>query len=213
MAQPTAEIRAERRRLRALRSGLPRAERTAAESAIAAALRRLRVFRPGRRVAAYLAMPGEASVARAIAAALDAGAEIYLPQVASRRFRRMRFVRLQPDCRLRRNASAFGILEPAGTVGCLPPSRLDVILVPTLGFDREGNRLGMGAGFYDRALRRRRERDRAWRRPRLVGIAFACQETARIEPSPWDVALDLVVTEREVIAPRRRAPPRQEDRA
>jgi len=206
MVQPTAEIRAERRRLRALRLGLPRGDRIAAESAIVAALSRLHIFRRGRRIAVYLAMPGEVSVAGAITAALDSGAEIYVPQVTSRRLRRMRFVRLQRDCRLRPNASAFGILEPvAGAVGWLPPPCLDVILVPTVGFDRVGNRLGMGAGFYDRALRHRRDRARAWRRPRLVGIAFATQELANIEPSEWDVALDLIVTEREIIVPGRGA--------
>jgi 5-formyltetrahydrofolate cyclo-ligase len=61
----------------------------------------------------------------------------------------------------------------------------------------------MGAGYYDRALRHRRERSRRWRRPRLVGLAFACQELESIVPSPWDVALDVVVTEREVILPGR----------
>lgn len=205
MAQPTEQTRAERRRLRALRLGLPRAERVAAESAIAATLQRLRVFRAGRRVAVYLSMPGEASIAAAIASAAAAGAELYVPRVTSRRSRRMRFERLRPDGRLRRNAAAFGILEPADRRrDWLPTSHLDVVLVPTLGFDRRGNRLGMGAGFYDRALRRRR--DRAWRRPRLIGIAYACQELAAIEPSDWDVALDLVVTEREVIVPRRGLP-------
>ena len=215
MAQPTAEIRAERRRLRALRLGMPRPERVAAEGAILAALRRLHVFRPGRRVAAYLAMPGEVGLAGAIAEALESGTEIYVPRLASRRRGRMRFVRLRPDCPLRPNAAAFGILEPAASSGeWLPPRCLDVILVPLVGFDREGNRLGMGAGYYDRALRRRRDRDRAWRRPRLVGIAFSCQETARIDPSPWDVALDLVVTDRETIIPRREAAARpQEDPA
>jgi len=206
MAQPTAEIRAERRRLRALRLGLSRAERVAAEAAILAALRRLYVFRPGRRVAAYLAMPGEVSLAGAITEALESGTEIYVPQLASRRRGRMRFVRLRPDCPLRPNAAGFGILEPAASSGeWLPPRCLDVILVPLVGFDREGNRLGMGAGYYDRALRARRDRTRSWRRPRLVGIAFACQEVARIVPASWDVALDLIVTEREIIAPRREA--------
>ncbi len=206
MAKPTAEIRAERRRLRALRLGLPSAERIAAESAILAALKRLHVFRPGRRVAVYLAMPGEASIAGAIPVALESRAAIYVPQVTSRRQGRMRFVRMRRDCPLRPNTAAFGILEPAdGVREWLPPPRLDVILVPLVGFDRGGNRLGMGAGYYDRALRQRRDRDRAWRRPRLVGIAFACQEIGRIEPSPWDVALDLIVTEREIIIPRRNA--------
>jgi len=204
MAQPTAETRAERRRLRALRLGLPRAERVAAEAAILAALKRLRVLRRGRRVAVYLAMPGEVSLAGAIAAAFDCGADVYVPRLTSRRHGRMRFVRLRRDCRLRPNAAAFGILEPAGgTRGWLPPAHLDAILVPLVGFDRQGNRLGMGAGYYDRALRRLRNRDRPWRRPRLVGIAFGCQETTRIEPAPWDVALDLVVTEKEVIVCRR----------
>jgi 5-formyltetrahydrofolate cyclo-ligase len=206
MAQPTAEIRAERRRLRALRLSLPRADRLAAERAIVATLRRLHVFRRGRRVAVYLAMPGEASLAGALATALPSGAEIFVPRVTSRRLGRMRFVRLRHDCALRPNASAFGIMEPVRDTGeWLPPQRLDVILVPVVGFDRDGNRLGMGAGYYDRALRRRRERTRTWRRPRLIGIAFACQEIARIEPSPWDVALDCVVTEREVVVPRRPA--------
>jgi 5-formyltetrahydrofolate cyclo-ligase len=206
MAQPTAEIRAERRRLRALRLGLSRADRIGAESAIAAALGRLRIFRRGRRVAVYLAMPGEASLAGVIATALDAGTEVYVPQVTSRRLGQMRFARLRRNCALRPNESAFGILEPAGAAGeRMPPGRLDVILVPLVGFDRAGNRLGMGAGYYDRALRLRRDRTRSWRRPRLVGIAFACQEVARIEPSSWDVALDLIVTEREIITPHRKA--------
>ena len=212
MAQPTAETRAERRRLRALRLALPPAERVAAEAAILAALKRLRLFRRGRRVAVYLAMPGEVDLAGAMAVAFESGTEIYVPQLTSRRRGRMRFVRLRRDCRLRPNAAAFGILEPAGgTRDSLPPAHLDAVLVPLVGFDRQGNRLGMGAGYYDRALHRLRDRDRAWRRPRLVGIAFGCQETGRIEPAPWDVALDLIVTEKEIVVPRRSAAARQQE--
>jgi 5-formyltetrahydrofolate cyclo-ligase len=65
----------------------------------------------------------------------------------------------------------------------------------------------MGAGFYDRALRMLQDRSRRWRRPRLVGVAFACQELPAIEASSWDVPLDLVVTEQEVIRPVRSLPP------
>jgi 5-formyltetrahydrofolate cyclo-ligase len=204
MAQPTEEIRAERRRLRALRLALPRPRRVAAERAIIAALRRLRVFRRGRRVAVYLAMPGEVSLAGALPGALRLGVELYAPQIRSRRLLHMRFVRLRRGARLRSNA--FGIEEPAAAERqWSPPGRLDLVLVPVVGFDRDGNRLGMGAGFYDRALRQRRNRARHWRRPRLVGLAFACQEVAGIEPATWDVPLDLVVTEREIIVPRRAA--------
>jgi 5-formyltetrahydrofolate cyclo-ligase len=57
----------------------------------------------------------------------------------------------------------------------------------------------MGAGFYDRALRRRVERTQPWRRPRLIGVAYAVQQVDRLERQPWDVPLDLVVTERGVL--------------
>jgi 5-formyltetrahydrofolate cyclo-ligase len=80
---------------------------------------------------------------------------------------------------------------------------IDVVVLPVVGFDRRGNRLGMGAGYYDRALRRRQDAARAWRRPLLVGVAFACQELPAIPASPWDVPLDLIVTERGIIAPVR----------
>jgi 5-formyltetrahydrofolate cyclo-ligase len=108
----------------------------------------------------------------------------------------MSFVPLQCGAPLRRNA--FGIEEPAGhaRVALLT---LDAVLVPLVAFDARGHRLGMGAGFYDRALRRRLDGRQTFRRPRLIGVAYAIQQAAAIERAPWDVALDLVVTERGVI--------------
>jgi len=91
----------------------------------------------------------------------------------------------------------FGIAEPLhGSRGRIPVRHLDSILVPLVGFDRHGHRLGMGAGFYDRALHPRLDRTQPFRRPRLIGIAYSMQQVDRLEPAPWDVALDLVVTER-----------------
>jgi 5-formyltetrahydrofolate cyclo-ligase len=74
-----------------------------------------------------------------------------------------------------------------------------------LGFDRDGTRLGSGAGYYDRLLSFRRLREH-WRRPLLVGLAFSCQEIPRIEPAAHDVPLDAIVTEKGVIAFPPRAP-------
>ncbi len=71
--------------------------------------------------------------------------------------------------------------------------------MPLVGFDSCGHRLGMGAGFYDRALRPRLDRTQSFRRPRLIGIAYSVQQVERLEPAPWDVALDLVVTERGIL--------------
>jgi 5-formyltetrahydrofolate cyclo-ligase len=198
MAQPSPETRAARRKLRALRLALSPAERSAAEQAIADSLRRMGVFRRGRRVAVYLAMPGEVNLEPMIAAAWRAGCRLFVPRVTSRRRGAMRFVPLDPGTRFR--ANCYGIAEPESSLpGGAPPLTLDTILLPVVGFDRLGNRLGMGAGYYDRALRHRRDPGRRWRRPRLVGLAFACQQTDDIVPSRWDVPLDAVVTEREVI--------------
>jgi 5-formyltetrahydrofolate cyclo-ligase len=206
MAQPSPETRAARRKLRALRLALSSAERSAAEQAIAASLRRTGVFRRGRRVAVYLAMPGEVNLEPMIAAAWRAGCRLFVPQVTSRRRGAMRFVPLDPGTRFRTNC--YGIAEPESpTLDRVPPLTLDTILMPVVGFDRCGNRLGMGAGYYDRALRHRRDPGRRWRRPRLVGLAFACQQTDDIVPSRWDVPLDAVITEREVIVAGRASSP------
>ncbi len=66
------------------------------------------------------------------------------------------------------------------------------MLLPLLGFDRRGGRLGMGGGYYDRAFAFRRDRPAP---PRLVGIGFACQELPDLAAESWDVALDAVATE------------------
>jgi 5-formyltetrahydrofolate cyclo-ligase len=203
MAQSTPEIRALRRSLRALRRSLPYDERLTAERAIHCSLRRMNLLRRGYRVAVYLAMPGEVNLQPSIEAAWNAGCILYVPRVASRRRCTMHFVSLLPGARLRQNA--YGVAEPVTSASARVDSRhLDAILMPVVGFDRNGNRLGMGAGYYDRALRHLRDGSRRWRRPRLVGIAFACQQVERIVPSAWDIPLDFVVTERGTVVPDRR---------
>lgn len=201
MAQPTTEVRATRRRLRELRLALGPAERAAAERAILATLLRLGVFRCGAHVALYLPMRGEVDVRPCFEVARRHGSHLYVPRVVNRRRRQMLFAPWIDDGAHRTNA--FGILEPGSAAGARPVIGLDSVVLPLVGFDSSGNRLGMGAGFYDRALRRRLDRSAAWRRPRLIGVAYACQQLPVIPASPWDVPLDLVITERGVIVPGR----------
>jgi 5-formyltetrahydrofolate cyclo-ligase len=202
MAQRSRQVADERQRLRGLRRALTGQERRAAERRITATLRRLGCTARGRRVAVYLARDGEVDLAGLIRAARRAGARLYAPHITSRRRRTMRFLPLRDDRALRRNW--YGIDEPVHDPALgIAPGRLDVILTPLVGFDRNGHRLGMGAGYYDHALRRRLAGVGAWRRPRLIGVAFACQETGTIAAAPWDVPLDLVVTERGVLRPAR----------
>ena len=82
--------------------------------------------------------------------------------------------------------AGFGTLAPSELAPHVEP---DVIVMPLLGFDAHGTRLGYGGGYYDRTLAK------LTKRPRLVGLAFAAQEVADIPHQPHDVPLDAVVTE------------------
>ncbi|HEX9772177.1 MAG TPA: 5-formyltetrahydrofolate cyclo-ligase [Steroidobacteraceae bacterium] len=200
MAQRSQQLSDERRRLRRLRRTLPARERLSAERRITASLRALGLLVRGRRVAVYLAADGEVDLDGLIRVARHAGVRLYAPRVTSIRRRSMAFVPLPADAPMTRNR--YGIAEPTVSLARrLAPPHLDTVIAPLVGFDRLGHRLGMGAGFYDRALRRRLATGRAWRRPRFVGVAFACQETSTLSAAAWDVPLDLVVTERGVLRP------------
>jgi 5-formyltetrahydrofolate cyclo-ligase len=196
-------LRELRRQLRAGRRALPDAERRVHDRAIRASLSRLGVWQRGRRVAAFLSMPGEVDLRPCFSAAWQRGVRLYVPHIVSRRDGRMAFVPLEAGAVVRGNM--FGIAEPLhGSRGRLPVRHFDTILVPLVGFDAQGHRLGMGVGFYDRALRPRLDRTHPFRRPRLIGIAYSIQQVDQLVPAPWDVALDLVVTERGIL----RFPPR-----
>lgn len=83
----------------------------------------------------------------------------------------------------------FGVMEPPDQAAILTP---DLVLTPLLAFDRRGNRLGYGAGFYDRTFTALRERGTD---PLRLGLAFAAQEVDEVPSETSDVALDAIITE------------------
>ncbi len=91
----------------------------------------------------------------------------------------------------------YGILEPKRSGAPLPINTLDVILLPLLGFDRKGNRLGMGGGYYDRALKQLGHQ--LSQRPLLIGVAHSFQELDSINPDPWDIPMNAILTDQEFI--------------
>lgn len=179
-----------REALRAARAGLSPTERRLSAARIAAHISQAGWLRPDLRVALYAAMPEEIDTAPLIALALRRGACVFLPRIESHRDRRMTFSPPGPHRRINR----YGIPEP-DTPLRINAAALQIVFLPLVGFDLQGHRLGMGAGYYDRALAFRRRR-RAWLGPRLIGIAHSCQQVEAIVPSPTDVPLDAVVTER-----------------
>ncbi len=180
-----------RRALRERRRALGEAQRTRLSRRICREL--LKAIGPaarGRHIAAYAALPEEADLAVALAALDGRGAHLYLPRIRSYRRRQLAFASAAAG----RRTNRYGIGEPAGTAREIRASQLDVVLVPLVGFDASGTRLGLGGGYYDRAFAFRRHRG-ALSRPRLIGIAFACQQVDALPSAAHDVRLDAVVTE------------------
>ena len=76
-------------------------------------------------------------------------------------------------------------------------NRFDTIFIPIVAFDRKGARIGMGAGYYDRALASLSHQVST--RPKLIGLAHHFQEQRDLNPEPWDIPLDAILTDREFI--------------
>jgi 5-formyltetrahydrofolate cyclo-ligase len=91
----------------------------------------------------------------------------------------------------------YGIAEPERTAPRIAVRQLDAILLPLVGVDAHGTRLGSGAGFYDRCLHHLRA-GRRWRRPRLIGVAYEFQRVAALTAGAWDVPLDALLTEKDL---------------
>jgi len=143
-------------------------------------------------IASYLPYNGEIS-AHAIHKA-QMNANLFLPRINSFHRSSMQF----HSANNKLNINKFGIYEPIATEPPKAISSFDIILIPLVAFDRKGNRLGMGGGFYDRALAFRKQR-RFIKRPLLVGLAHHFQEIEAINAESWDIPLDAVLTDQELI--------------
>ena len=190
-AQPYLLVKsALRGQLRRARRALTIAEHRQRSYRAAAAILRATSFKCGARVAIYLPFDGETNTAPLLAAAARRGVRLFVPVVVDLRHRRLRFLPLSGKTR----RGVYGISVPHRSGRALGPRWFDMIVVPLVGVDRGGRRLGMGGGFYDRALAFRRGRLH-WRGPRLIGLCFDCQTADSICADPWDLRLDSVATE------------------
>jgi 5-formyltetrahydrofolate cyclo-ligase len=179
-----------RKELRAQRRSLSESDHRHRSGAAASAIARLRMFRAGKRVALYLPFDGELDTSALIRTARQRGVQLFVPVISDRRHRRLRFYPLEGDT----SPGTFGISVPRLRLTPISPQWLDLIVIPLVGVDRDGRRLGMGGGYYDRALAYRRRRA-IWTGPRLVGLAFDCQRTNLKFADAWDVRLNSLATE------------------
>jgi 5-formyltetrahydrofolate cyclo-ligase len=179
-----------RKRLRAARRALGAAEHRSRSGLASKAVMRLPMFAAGKRVALYLPFDGETDTTALLAAARARGVRVFVPVISDKRHGRLRFYPLNGAT----TPGVFGIAVPRRMARPVAAQWLNLIVAPLVGVDDTGRRLGMGGGYYDRALAFRRRR-RCWKGPHVVGFAFDCQRTDLEFAEPWDVRLSSLATE------------------
>lgn len=189
---PSSTVSTNRQQIRQLVRQRRRALTSAQQSLFAQqAAERMVTWPPvakARSVALFLSFDGELDTRPLIEMLWRSDKQVYLPVLHPFSPGNLLFLRYRPHSPLVVNR--LKISEPRLDVReVLPLSELDVLITPLVAFDAQGQRLGMGGGFYDRTLQN-------WRRYRLqpVGYAHDCQQVDQLPVEKWDIPLPALVT-------------------
>jgi len=142
----------------------------------------LALLEAGLTVTSYVPVGSEADPSLLARAAVEAGCVIALPHVTTRA-KPMRFLAWATEAAL--VAGPFGLHQPAADAAALAP---DIVLTPLLAFDAKLDRLGQGAGYYDRAFAQ-------FPAARRIGVAWDVQRVETLPTDAWDIPLHAVITE------------------
>ena len=175
--------RALRNALRQRRRGIPATAQKKAALALLDAVVELPQWNGARRIALYTAFDGEVDPTPIAESALASGKTVCLPVVGPDTTLQFR----DWDGQQALEQNRYGIAQPLDGAPDVMGS-IDIIFLPLVAFDLNGNRLGMGKGYYDRALAKARQVTR-------VGLAHTCQQVERLTPESWDVPLDYIATD------------------
>lgn len=185
-----------RKQLRKLRRSLSAKQHKEASQQIQRHFQRLLAYQRACRIAAYLPQDGELDPEPLLRGAIKRGKKCFVPSLHTFQYNRLWFLPWYPDSPTSPNK--YGIPEPRRRRLRISAQHLDIVLVPLVGFDVRGRRLGMGGGYYDRTFAYL-NRNTHWRKPLLIGVAHACQQTSGLPQETWDIQLDAVVTERDIM--------------
>ena len=176
-----------RQQIRKTRANLTALQQQQAEDSITQQALALIEERNAQHIALYLSFDGEISTDKLIKILWAQGKQVYLPVLHPFNPNHLLFLRYLPDTPMLKNK--FGIWEPKLNVqSVLPLEELDILFTPLVAFDKQGNRLGMGGGFYDRTLQH-------WQKSSFipVGLAHQCQQVEQLPTEAWDVPLHQIL--------------------
>lgn len=149
----------------------------------------LSLYQNAKTLAIYKAFAGEVNLNELLRLAPIDGKKIFLP-VVDERADKLLFVEVDENTKLTK--TKLGVYEPTfSKENSTDASELDLLLMPLVGFDKHCNRLGLGGGFYDKTLAGIKEKAQV----KLVGIAHELQNCKALNPAPWDIKLDYILTE------------------
>lgn len=172
-----------RKQIRQLRQSLSPQQQYFAEQNITQRALEFIKQRRAKHIGLYLSFDGEISTHQLIQCLWQKNIAVYLPSLHPFVANHLLFIRYQSETQLHTNK--FGILEPKLNIqNVIPTNRLDIIFTPLVAFDKQGNRLGMGGGFYDRTLQNWQEKNFI-----PVGLAHKCQQVEQLPMETWDVPL------------------------
>lgn len=179
-----------RRRGRDARIAMSPEQRANASEKIAEKVIHSSWFQRCKTIACYLPVPGEVDTSGIIARAWRMKKRVFAPVVE--KTGRMMFREITAETTLFENS--FGIYEP-GDEASICPRKLDIVITPLVAYDSHNQRIGMGGGYFDRTFSFLANR-KAFLRPKLIGLAFACQKVEKILANPWDIRLFTVISEK-----------------
>ena len=176
-----------RQQIRKTRANLTALQQQQAEDSITQQALALIEKRNAQHIALYVSFDGEISTGKLIKTLWAQDKHVYLPVLHPFNSNHLLFLRYLPDTPMLKNK--FGIWEPKLNVqNVLPLDELDILFTPLVAFDKQGNRLGMGGGFYDRTLQN-------WQNSSFipVGLAHQCQQVEQLPTEAWDVPLHRIL--------------------
>ncbi len=182
--------------LRKQRNLIPVVQQMRAADDVAAHVESLLVFQQSEKIALYSARDGELDPKIILKRSLASGKRCYLPIVIRDSGKNtLQFAEVAVGTRLQSNV--FGIPEPATSPEQrVSADQLDLVFLPLVGFDRYGNRIGMGGGFYDTTFAFKKSEPQ--RLPHLLGLAHESQCVEKVESEDWDIPISAVVTDRRI---------------